>query len=87
MTKILNTNDVLGALQSSGNPRYEYHRVRLEDALHDAAQDLASHHGIAVSETSTQLGFGGLCSHFKPAFDGQQWPADLEDYDPEGEFE
>ena len=85
--KILDVNNMLDAASDSDMPELEVHRVALEQAATALAQALAKHLHIAVGEDAVyEQGFGGLCAAFKPAYDGQDCPPEIDDGDPGGDW-
>lgn len=86
--KILNVNDLLEASACLDDEQIGYHSGQLTLAAEELARAIAQKLGIQCVDVSDQgSAFGGLCATFRPAFEGQPCPQEIDGLDSGGEWE
>ena len=85
--KILDVNDLLDAAKSVDLPGFDKHLEAIEAAVDALAEDIAAHFQICHVSTAYEPGFGGLCAEFAPEYEGQECPDEIDEGDPDGEWE
>ncbi len=85
MSAQLTLDEMLQALTDLGDPRAQDYRALLESIGTVMAQTLAGKLGvIALPAISEGPDLAGTCAGFRAAFEGQDCPAELAAFDPDG---
>jgi len=87
MTKFLDIDDMLEALSAISHPDLAALTAEVEAVADKLGSALALHFEIKADPASCELGFGGTCVAFRPAFEGQECPEPIHDGDVYGEWE
>lgn len=86
MSKVLSIDDMIGALSIAEHPAMPDMMMKAEALADEMGALLAAHFNIKAGPASCELGFGGTCVDFHPAFDGQECPEAIDMHDDGGEW-
>lgn len=88
MSKILNLDDMIEIARDLDLPSYDALVGQAEEAAGAVAAAIASALGVNFEPATWEgAAFGGLCSTFRPAVEGQECPDAIQQGDSSGEWE